>query len=302
MRKITRPPLTSKRLWLGALLAAGAMAALLAATMTRGNESYPLPQLPEVTHIHGLAVDARDPSRLFLATHHGFFVVSEDGIATRVSAARDDFMGFTPHPGDPSVLYASGHPEAGGNLGFIASPDGGTTWAQLSKGIHGPADFHQMDVSKADPNVIYGAYRGLQVSHDGGRSWRMVGPPPAGLIDLAASARDRDTLYAATESGLLVSRDGGRSWRPAHPQRRPVSLVEVGPGGTVHAFVVGIGLVRAVEPSLDWETVSRGFGERILIHLADDPSDPDRLYAATQRGEVLASRDGGRSWAPFGTK
>src|SRR3546814_5804623 len=65
-------------------------------------------------------------------------------------------MGFTPHPADPEVLYASGHPAGGGNLGFIVSRDGGQSWAKLSDGAGGPDDFHQMDISKADPQVIYG--------------------------------------------------------------------------------------------------------------------------------------------------
>ena len=36
-----------------------------------------------------------------------------------------DYMGFIPHPTDPSLLFASGHPAGGGNLGFIVSNDGG---------------------------------------------------------------------------------------------------------------------------------------------------------------------------------
>ncbi len=79
-------------------------------------------------------------------------------------------MGFTPHPADESVLYASGHPAGGGNLGFIVSRDGGRGWSSLSPGVGGPVDFHQMDVSKADPSVIYGAHGGLQASRDGGRT------------------------------------------------------------------------------------------------------------------------------------
>jgi hypothetical protein len=43
-------------------------------------------------------------------------------------------MGFTPHPTNPSILYASGHPAGGGNLGFIASEDGGRSWSQAKDG------------------------------------------------------------------------------------------------------------------------------------------------------------------------
>jgi hypothetical protein len=144
-----------------------------------------------VTHFHGLAVDAADTSRLYLATHDGLFILElKDDTAYPISEIRQDLMGFTPDPGDPSILYASGHPAGGGNLGLILSEDGGRSWRQLAEGVDGPADFHQLTVSATDPRTIYGAYRGqLQVSPDGGRTWEIVGPAPEGLIDLAASSK-----------------------------------------------------------------------------------------------------------------
>ena len=119
-------------------------------------------ELRKGTHFHGISVDSRDGSRVYLATHHGLFVVSPGGHATRVSRDSNDYMGFTPHPEDAELLYASGHPAGGGNTGFIASSDGGMTWRQLSKGARGPVDFHHMDVSKADPRVLYGTFRGAR--------------------------------------------------------------------------------------------------------------------------------------------
>jgi photosystem II stability/assembly factor-like uncharacterized protein len=287
------------------LVAAVAIVIGVAAGAAIANRSVPaetltLSELAERTHIHGLAVDRADPSRLYIATHHGFFVASPEGVAPRLSATRDDLMGFTPHPSDASVLYASGHPAGGGNLGFIVSTDGGRSWEQLAEGVGGPVDFHQMDVSKADPDTIYGVYRGLQVSRDGGHTWEMVGPAPEGLIDLAASARDVETLYAATETGLRVSRDGGRSWQDAFLVRRPATMVETTADGTVYAFMVGTGLLRASEPDLSWDTLGGDFGDEVVLHLAVDPANPQTLYAATHHGGVLVSTDGGATWSAFG--
>jgi BNR/Asp-box repeat len=261
--------------------------------------------LAKQTHFHGLAVDASDPTRLYLATHHGLYVVRLDGTARQVSTTRDDFMGFTPHPTDPATLYATGHPVTGGNLGFIASSDRGTSWVKLSDGVGGPVDFHQMDVSKANPKVIYGAYKGLQKSTDGGRTWHRVGPAPPRLTALAASSKDENTIYAATQKGLLVSADGGLNWRAAHTARQPATTVHVTRSGTVYAFVVGVDLVRTSEPELNWETISSGFGNDYLLHLAVDPSNGQALYAVTLNADtdaqaLLASRDGGKTWAPLG--
>jgi hypothetical protein len=257
----------------------------------------PLPELLRSTHVHGLVIDRSDPGRLLIATHHGLHALQiESGKVSPLSENRDDLMGFTPHPENAKVLYASGHPARGGNLGFIASADGGRTWEMLSAGVGGPVDFHQMDVSKTDPEVIYGNHSGLQVSRDSGRSWHRVGPPPEGLIDLAASARDVARLYAATQQGLLVSGDGGQTWQPAHLLRRPTSMVETAADGAVYAFMVGSGLMRTEEPSLNWHTVSNDFGDRYLLHLAVDPGDRSRLFASTQHNELLASLDGGETW------
>jgi photosystem II stability/assembly factor-like uncharacterized protein len=281
--------------------AATALLVLAAATATAA-EGIPLSELRQQTHFHGLAVDPTDRARLYLATHHGFFLLTADGMATRVSPVQD-FMGFTPHPGDPKILYASGHPAGGGNLGFIVSTDGGATWTQLSPGANGPVDFHQMDVSPADPTVIYGAYGNIQVSRDGGRSWSETGPAPEGLIQLAASSASADRLYAATKSGLLVSDDAGVSWRRAGLDNTIVSAVRSSRSDRLFAFVVGGGLLATTESDLtQWTALGTGPSDQILLHLAIDPIDADRLYAITYDGDVIASADGGASWRRFGAR
>ncbi|HZH28472.1 MAG TPA: hypothetical protein VEY95_14965 [Azospirillaceae bacterium] len=285
---------------------AGRLAAVALVAFTVGFAARPeaaetlaVADLPRHTHIHGLAVDRQDPSKLLIATHHGLFLAGPDGKAERISVVQD-FMGFSPHPRDPGTLYASGHPAQGGNLGFIASTDRGRTWTQVSPGVGGPVDFHQMTVSPADPNTVYGAYRGLQISRDAGRTWQLVGPAPEGLIGLAASAKDANTLYAATETGLLASKDAGKTWSPVLGGA-PVSLVQVAPDGTLYAFVVGRGLVRSMEGATTFAEVGGGLGGNVLLHLAVDPTNPNRLFASTSRSQVLTSTDQGRTWTAFGS-
>lgn len=274
---------------------------LIAAPAVQAQWNAALTELLQSTHIHGLAVDRADGGRLLIATHHGLHALRlATGMVEQVSERRDDFMGFTPHPTDETTLYASGHPARGGNLGFMASTDGGRSWSMLSPGVGGPVDFHQMDVSKADPSVIYGVYRGLQVSRDGGRSWSLVGPAPQGLIDIAASSTDATRIYAATQQGLLVSANGGRNWQYARLLRRPVSMVAAASDGSIYAFMLGSGLLRAEEPSLAWQTLSNDFGDSYLLHFAVDPADPSRQFASTQNNVLLASDDAGRNWRRLG--
>lgn len=281
------------------LLAVGALGAVIivATAWWQSNAAKSIP-VSEISHIHGIAVDQQDSNVLWIATHYGLFR-AEGGMAQRISGNTDDYMGFSPHPSDPDTFYASGHPAGGGNLGVIKSEDGGRNWQQIAKGAGGPVDFHGMDVSAADPDVMYGLYGQVQVSRDGGRSWEIAGAPPADVFGLAASAIDAETVYAATRSGLMVSRDAGKSWRFAYSVEQPASMVETAPGGMIYAVVMGRGLVKAEESNLQWETLNNDFGDRVLLHLAVDPSDPDRLFAVNQDGQILESSDGGRNWQAF---
>jgi photosystem II stability/assembly factor-like uncharacterized protein len=274
------------------------MATLAACAMPAQADRVSLSALDKQTHYHGLAVDPADPSRLYLATHHGFYMVYQDGTAERVSAVQD-FMGFTPHPTDPSILYASGHPSDGGNLGFLMSADGGANWTQISPGLDGPVDFHQMDVSPADPQVIYGVYGGVQISRDGGKSWSKAGPAPEGLIALATSARSPDRLYGATQTGLVHSDDAGAMWQAAAFPGETVTMVATGPDDTLYAYVIGRGLMVAKESQTDkWSVLSAD--QRILLHLAIDGRNADRMFAVAHKAGIIQSEDGGKNWRGFG--
>ncbi len=282
-------------LWASVMGVTGAIASAAA-------EETTLDGLARNTHFHGIGIDPGDPARILLATHHGFYRVAADGGAELVSSVKNDFMGFSPHPTDPAILFSSGHPADGGNLGFLVSKDGGATWEQVSPGASGTADFHSLDVSPADPQTIFGSYGGLQVSRDGGRSWQMAGPAPDGLIDIAASSVDANRVYAATRVGLVVSGDGGGTWEPAHAAIEPVSMVE-SHGGRLYAFILGQGLISMAEnnPTV-WIALNNAFADRYILHLAIDPANPERMVAVTQENEVLTSADGGRTWSAWGAK
>ena len=284
--------------------AVGLFVAAVAALSTTTDPWSPVvyaqsPPTPRLSHIHGIAVDPADPSALFLATHYGLYRMSPDGTASLISNNQNDYMGFTTHPNDASLLYASGHPAGGGNMGVIISRDGGRSWEQLSPGANGPVDFHAITISQADPQVMYGSYGRVQVSRDGGMSWDVMGSPPDDVFDLAASAVDPAMVYAATRGGLFVSRDWGANWEPAGYPAQPAGLAHVGPDGGVYAFVLGTGLVRSSPYAFSWTLLSADFEGLTVLHLAIDPTDTTRMYAVAQDSSIFASSDGGQTWGPW---
>jgi photosystem II stability/assembly factor-like uncharacterized protein len=277
-----------------------AIVAILSSFATTGAKSETLAELPQHTHYHEIAFNRSGTSVLLLATHHGVFAIDKDGTATLVSSVQD-FMGFAPDPANPLSYYASGHPASGGNSGFLRSADGGASWTQLSEGVDGPVDFHQMDVSPIDPKIIYGNYGKLQVSRDGGSTWTIAGDTPPALIALAASSLDAQRLYGATERGLYQSHDAGATWRAAAFAGDVVSMVETA-NGAIYAYVLGRGLVKADEKNLDqWTILSNGFGEAVPLHLAVDQKDDQHLALTTHKSELLESRNGGATWHAFGS-
>ena len=277
-----------------------AIVAALSSFAAPATKAETLAELPQHTHYHGIAFNRSGTSVLLLATHHGVFAVDKDGTATRVSPVQD-FMGFSPDPANPLSYYASGHPASGGNSGFLRSADGGANWTQLSEGAEGPVDFHQMDVSPVDPKIIYGNYGKLQVSRDGGSTWIIAGESPPALVALAASSLDAQRLYGATEKGLYVSDDAGATWRAGAFGGEVVSMAETA-NGTIYAYVLGRGLVKADEKTLDqWTVLSNAFGEAVPLHLAVDQKDHQHLALTTHKSELLESRDGGATWHVFGT-
>ncbi|MEE8394012.1 MAG: c-type cytochrome [Rhodospirillales bacterium] len=246
---------------------------------------------------------SQKPLNLYIATRYGLLRAGPDGMATVVPGIKAGLTAMTAILEGSAKLLVSGYGQDGGKLGVMMSPDGGGNWTRISKGTPegagGVAAFYALDVSLNDPNVVYGVYNGLYVSRDAARSWKAAGSPSGEIMDLAASSLAAGTVYAATKKGLFISRDGGAKWDPAHSIRRPATMVQAAPGGTVYAFVLGSGFISTVEPSLAWKTLFNDFGDRHFLHLAVDPSDPNRLYATTDTGAIMISGDGGRTWSSF---
>lgn len=255
--------------------------------------------LSDVSHVHGIAIDPADPSAIFLATHYGVYRGMPDGTAEQVSTDLNDYMGFTPDPGNDGRLFASGHPEGGGNMGIVVSEDGGATWTQLSAGAAGVVDFHAMTISRADPRTMYGLSGDIQVSRDSGATWTIAGPGPDRAIDLAASPTTPDVLFAGTVGGLMRSEDAGKNWALIGPANVATSLVEATADGSLYAFFAGAGLFKLSQQG-EWTALANTFGQNYLLHMAGDPSDANHLVAVTETSAILESRDGGKTWAPFG--
>lgn len=264
-------------------------------------EVRPVP-LSEVPYILDIAVDRSDSAHVLLATSSGVYRATTDGTAVRVSISRNPFWNLVPHPLLGSVLYATGLPANGQNRGIIKSTDSGRTWRHTIGKDETVLRFHKIDISKVDPEIIYGLRDYVWVSRDGGTTWLRTGLPPGQPYDIAASSVDAAKVYVATADGLFVSTDAGRSWMNALPELcgQRVTMVETSADGVVYAFALCGSMARGDERTGEWVVVNDEFDGCIIQHIAIDPSNGGTLYAVERCNNVMTSTDGGRTWRVLG--
>jgi photosystem II stability/assembly factor-like uncharacterized protein len=259
-------------------------------------------------HIHGLGYDSKN-SRLFIATHYGIFIWKE-GTLFQLGQNRDDFMGFSLHPSNFDVIYTSGHPKSGGNMGVMKSDDGGVTFKQIFRGLSGETvDFHSMIVSPANPSILYGWFNGkVYRTKDGGKSWQFAlarGLPSEGLCwgapCFSADGQDERTVHSGTRNGLLVSRDFGDNWTAAGSDAGGIGGIGVNPRNSknILGFTEKRGLAISDDGGKSWKRAKDGLKlspKEFIFAFAFDHSNANQIFAAT--GErIFQSTDGGNTWS-----
>lgn len=296
---------------MGVVLVVAAIFGLYRGDAAQRNDRPSLVSVPSISyrhpnHIHGLGYD-QVGGRLLVATHHGLFVW-KDGRLFQFGDSRDDYMGFSLHPSKPNVIYTSGHPQGGGNLGVMKSEDGGLSFQRVFRGLKGETvDFHSMAISPANPDVLYGWSHGkIYRTMDGGGTWSLPaakGLPPQGFCFgapcFAADATDEKLLYAGTAAGLLASRDSGESWSMVNNEG-PFAGIGVDPASPrrLFAFTQKFGLALSPDGGQRWQRKSKGIALRsgeFIFGFAFDPSDSKHVFAASPE-RVFRSYDRGDNW------
>ena len=258
-------------------------------------------------HIHGLGYDSEN-QRLFVATHYGLFIWKEEKLF-QFGKSRDDFMGFSLIPVNPKIIFTSGHPKTGGNMGVMKSEDGGLTFKQIFRGLKGEiVDFHSMIMSPANPEILYGWFHGkLYRTKDGGKTWQFPaarGLPSKGLCwgapCFSADSQNDHVVYSGSPSGLFVSRDFGESWTMMKTPLGAVAGVGVHLSNpqTLLAFTEKLGLAISRNGGKNWKSTNDGIAlsrKEFVFAFTFDRSNGRQFFAATGE-QIFRSTDGGKSW------
>ncbi|HEX9011165.1 MAG TPA: hypothetical protein VF804_12430, partial [Holophagaceae bacterium] len=206
-------------------------------------------------------------------------------------------IGLAVAPGRPGLVYATVE-AANGAGGFFRSTDGGGSWEKRSSNVSGSAQYYQeLFVDPSDPGRIYAMDTWMQVSDDGGKTWRRVGEKHKHVDNHALwiDPANADHLLAGCDGGVYESRDRGATWvfmanlpiaqfyRVTTDNAKPFYHVY---GGTQDNYSLG-GPSRTVNSqgitNADWFVTQGGDG----FYSQVDPVDPDTIYAEAQYGGLV---------------
>jgi photosystem II stability/assembly factor-like uncharacterized protein len=197
-------------------------------------------QIPQI------AVDPRDPNRLFVAvlghpygpnTERGIYRSTDGGRTFDKVLYKDENTGGNDvaiDPSNPQVVYATlwesrqGPWEnaawSGNGGGIFKSTDGGNNWLPLVFGLPSPVSQANLAIAPSNPRVIYayvaaGGGTAIYRSNDAGANWTRTttDPRPATRIgggDLpvpAVDGKNPDIVYSASIV-TWKSTDGGKTW------------------------------------------------------------------------------------------
>ena len=244
-------------------------------------------------------------------------------------------------PRDPNRVFAAvlGHPYGPNEeRGIFRSTDGGATWKKvLYKDANTGGD--DVVIDPANPNVVYaslwesrlgpwedgnqyeGTHGGLFKSTDGGETWKpLTKGLPDGLVQahIALAASDENRLYAtvatakqggyASGAGLGVYRsdDAGESWTKVTDDPRPAMKIgggdlpepAVDPKNADVVYSASIVTERSTDGGHTWMSLRGAPGGDDYQNLWINPLHPEIILLVSDQG-ALVSVNRGESWSSW---
>ncbi len=187
---------------------------------------------------------------------------------------------------DASIVIA-------GHEVFVASRDGGQTWAPISGDLPS-LDIHGFTRDPSDPARMwaYLATGGLWESTDFGAHWTRVREDNV-LYPTAVSAGGITRLFGVDVNGLNVSDDGGRTWTLlGAPPTYPMTGFAASADGSIVYAGAPDGLYRSGDGGRSWGKTGYD-GSAFAVATS---ADGQTVAVVSRETEFYRSVDGGSTW------
>jgi hypothetical protein len=251
--------------------------------------------------LDALDYDPRDPRAIYLAAGNGC-IRSGDGGATWAILTGWEIT----EPKDISIdRRRPDHVYLALPDGIAVSRDRGRTWLRKDEGIR----FKYTQTILCDRGhagrVLAGTERGIYLTEDAGRRWRLAGAEGAMVTDLEQSPNDALLWLATTQTeGLFVSHDRGRTWRAAGgigPDAGTLHNAAFDPADPNRVAVCGwaLGVAVSTDRGVTWRRQSPGESPHVW-RVRFDPDRAGRLWAGVHEDALYVSEDAGNSWKSAG--
>jgi photosystem II stability/assembly factor-like uncharacterized protein len=251
--------------------------------------------------IPSLAVDPRDPNRVFAAvlghpygpnTERGIFRSTDGGQTwTKVLYKNENVGGSDVEidPSNPQVVYAGlwegrqgpwedNNAYGGIGGGLFKSTDGGDTWHQLTKGLPGKIVQVYVAIAASRPSRLY-----------------------------ATLATTLESGYESDKGlGFYRSDDSGESWYRVTTDPRPAMRIgggdlpvpAVDPKDPDVVYSTSIVTVRSRDGGRTWKSIRGAPGGDDYQNIWINPNNPDIILLVADQG-ALVSVNGGRTWSSW---
>lgn len=256
--------------------------------------------------VRAVAIDPKDPDRLYISTLDGQIHISTDAgkswqLLVNLNEPLLVIDNLRVDRVDSSRIYAAGNRgnEAGG---FYYSTDAGKSWTE-AKELKDQA-IHSFTQADYDAKVLFiGTRIGVFRSDNSGEKWSRVESTttPINVNSFAVDPKNINTLYAGTTWRPYKSTDAGKSWR----------LIKTGMIDDSDVFALSIdknepssvfasacsGIYHSTNGGENWRKI-QGIPStsRRTRDILINPADPMKVYAGTTEGFWM-SANGGKTWS-----
>ncbi len=233
-----------------------------------------------------------------------FFISEDNGESWREAESMRGraVRSFSQSGSEPNVMAIAA------SKGVYRSSDRGKNW-ELITPVGDPElrGFHSVAIDPRDANAIYvGTHHLPWKTLDGGKTWKRTGHKEVGMIDdsdiftIQVDPDNPNTVMMSACSGIYRSRDAGTAWikfqgipyssRRTHMIYRHPTRPETIFAGTTEGLWVS---TEDGKPE-SWRQVTSA--QLVINAIAVHPSQPDRVFLATQDNGVLISLDAGETY------